>query len=70
MTNHDLHHQTGWVELAPEAEDKWQKHVVILLSLLVALLIALTAAFLWAEDRGLFQSSSDQTTPSWPAGWQ
>ena len=70
MTSHQLQHETGWVELPPAAADKWQKRVVILLTLLVALLIVFSAAFLWAETNGLFQSSADQTTPSWPSGLQ
>jgi hypothetical protein len=67
MTSHDLHHGTGWIELSPEAEDKWRRHIVVVLWLVVGLVIALSAALLWAEANGFFQSSSDQTIPSWPA---
>jgi hypothetical protein len=68
MISHDLHHGAGWVEMSPEAEDRWQRHVILVLWLVVGLVIALGAALLWAETNGFFQSASDQTIPSWPAG--
>ena len=53
-----------------ESEDKWQKHVMVVLWLVVALVIALSVAWVYADYHGWFRSSSDQpaSPPAFPTG--
>jgi hypothetical protein len=53
MTNQNLHHNGGWDERTEtEIEAKWQKHVVIALWLLLALVITVAVVFLWTSSHG------------------
>ena len=52
-----------------ESEDKWQRHVVIALWLLLGLVIAAATGFAWAGGHGLLGSPADHAISSWPVGW-
>jgi hypothetical protein len=54
-----------------QSDAEWQKHVITILWICFALLIALATAFVYAESHGLFESFTGRTTPlpAWPTGW-
>ncbi len=49
----------------------WERHVIIILWISIAALMALIGALLYAQYQGLFAPSQDHTAPSasWPIGW-
>ena len=50
---------------------KWQRHIVVLLWLAIALLIALGSALMYAKGHGFFDSVPHRRTPlppPWPEG--
>jgi hypothetical protein len=53
-----------------EPEAGWQKHVIVALWFLVALLILVGVILAYGAAHGLFRSSSDVSTPvpAWPEG--
>ena len=46
-----------------ERQASWQKHVMVLLWISIAVLIVLVGILLYAKYHGLFESSSDQAAP-------
>jgi len=54
--------------LSPEREAQWQRHTIVALWILIALLIAITAGLLYGRAHGLFQPSPERlpSVPSWP----
>jgi hypothetical protein len=67
VTTQDLH-DDGGAGKEFGAEDKWQRHVVVAIAVVVAILVAVTACLIYAEAHGFFRPSSGQTPPvsPWP----
>ena len=70
MTNRELLDEHGFGQQdSHEDEAKWQKHVIVALWIIFAVLGILAVIFVCAEGQGVFQSSTGGGTPAWPMGW-
>jgi hypothetical protein len=61
----------GWTKTpndANEREAKWQKHVVVLLWVCLALVITIGSALIYAKGHGLLKAGPNRETPL-PAPW-
>ena len=67
MISRDLHYE-GRLNEKEDAEARWQKHVLVALGILLALLVAVAAGLLYAEAHGLFRPSTALPASSWPEG--
>ncbi len=66
MNVHRLHHP-GWVEgPAPDAQSRWQRHVMVLLWVVVALFLAAVVGLFHAKNNGFFHHDDDSGTSSLP----
>ncbi|HVM49541.1 MAG TPA: hypothetical protein VMU04_16045, partial [Candidatus Acidoferrum sp.] len=51
-----------------ETEDRWQRHVMILLGVVIALLIVVGGALLYAKMHGVFEPTPSRGKPAEPWG--
>jgi hypothetical protein len=71
MTTQNLQDKGGFGEDSG-TEAKWQKHVIVALWVLFALLVVVTATLMFAEAHGFFEPSSGHSPPvaPWPDSLQ